>query len=107
MGTERTRSLERRAARAKLHQRNRETLVPCLGCEGEGMRGRTESDGHYRLVECPWCAGTKMMDARMLRNFIRYRRLVRACLDKGGAPTLVPPNASPGMRGGPTNGSAA
>ncbi len=106
MGTERTRSIERRAARAKLHQRDRDTLVPCLACDGEGLFGKTASDGRYNLVECRWCFGSKMMDSRMIRNFVRYRRLVRACIDKGNAPTLVP-DANPGLRGGSSGGSAA
>jgi hypothetical protein len=53
----------------------RETLVPCPGCEGSGQIS-LDMDGprRYRSVLCPWCDGNCTTDSFMIGLWKEHRK---------------------------------
>lgn len=74
MGTKRRASDHRISLRAQRREQERETLLPCPGCDGSGSRV-IEQDLRYRHVGCRWCGGSGCVDFRMSSVFARWRRI--------------------------------
>jgi hypothetical protein len=55
----------------------RDTLIPCQACGGEGSRLLEYDNGSYRRISCNWCdrGFTDKETAGMLR---RWQRILKA-----------------------------
>jgi len=71
MGKLRSDSERIRRARLKLNVDDRDTLLPCPACNGEGKR-LVETKGRYRQWSCSWCNGTGATGALMVKAFRRW-----------------------------------
>ncbi len=69
-----TDSQRRLALRAKLPTKDRDTLLPCLACNGEGQH-LTEKNGSYRQSRCRWCQGIGAVGALMIAAWNRWQRI--------------------------------
>ena len=62
------------------NEEERDTLVACHACDGEGTRTTERPDGTYRVMICLWCAGagcvSKLTHAKY-RRWNRIRELAR------------------------------
>jgi len=55
---------------------DRDTLVPCQACEGEGMRLLEYENGSYRRILCNWC-DRGYTDKETARMFDRWLRILK------------------------------
>lgn len=77
MDDEEVRKIARRRLGARKRQPDdeRETLVPCPGCEGSGQKPLdTEGPRRYRMVLCPWCDGNCTTDRFMTTLWGEHQR---------------------------------
>jgi hypothetical protein len=64
----------RRKARTEQPADQRETLVPCPACGGDGKRIVDDDGSTYRIVGCPWCDGSGSTDSFMIKLFNEMNR---------------------------------
>jgi hypothetical protein len=79
VGTRRTASDLRRAARLTLGANERPTLLPCPVCAGAGIVDTiTQSATRYGSKKCRWCVGSGVVDAIVMGLWVRWLRLRNA-----------------------------
>ena len=91
MGTERTKSEQRRAARLRLGEGDRPTLLPCPSCDGQG-KFVWEDKGRYRGRDCKWCFASGTVDFYVMKLFTRWLRLRNVNRARCGTENKFPPN---------------
>jgi hypothetical protein len=64
----------RLARRAKTNPGERETLVPCLACEGNGQYSIKQDGTRYTVITCPWCDAKGYTDRFMMSMYRQYER---------------------------------
>ena len=88
MESQTKRSSSRALARVFVPSTERETLIPCPACEGQGRHLQEGKQGMYKMRSCRWCDGKCFVDHAMHRLFKRwlrilnYNRLRNACPKK-------------------------
>jgi hypothetical protein len=75
MSTKQRESSQRAVTRARLPSAERETLLPCPACEGQGKHLLDGPDGRYSMKRCRWCNGAGFVDHTMFRVFARWLRI--------------------------------
>jgi hypothetical protein len=55
-----------------------ETLLPCPVCGGRKSLLREGDGGRYRMMPCRWCKGVGCISYRVLKKYIRWRRILKA-----------------------------
>lgn len=90
VGTRRRESDSRLIVRLTEALEKRDTLIPCLACDGAGTRIVEYPDGGYRQIGCKWCQHgfTDKVTAAM---FVRWRRIRKANKCGGLTPSRPPP----------------
>ena len=74
MGSQKRRSSDRLQIRASMPPMERETLLPCPACGGDGKQ-LTETVGTYRMAPCRWCDGKGAVEAKLIAMFRRWLRI--------------------------------
>ncbi len=74
MGTYRTDSERRRAARFRLDSDDRPTLFVCPSCDGK-KKFSVEVGTRYREWNCKWCFASGAVDYYVMKLFNRWLRL--------------------------------
>lgn len=54
---------------------DRETLMPCQACSGNGYRVADDDHGRYRRFFCKWCDGTGLAAKAVTQMFKRAKRI--------------------------------
>jgi len=67
-------SQRRLALRRQLPVENRDTLMPCPACSGEGKR-LVEVYGRYRQMPCRWCQGNGAVPLIITAAWARWQRI--------------------------------
>lgn len=83
MGNERKRSGEYTLGRLRHPVEDRETLLTCPACGGEGKLYKEHRVGQYRIVSCNWCEGAGAVSRRMEQVFRRWRHILAANIKAG------------------------
>lgn len=80
MGSNRRLSDHKLRVRLSRPEEERQTLLPCPACGGEGRLERPVANRatQYRMIDCTWCSMLGVVDARMIRLFRRWQRIRRA-----------------------------
>ena len=76
MGSQTRKSSSRALARVTMPSSERETLIPCPACEGQGKLLLETRDGRYKMRVCRWCDGKCFVDHAMHRVFKRWLRIM-------------------------------
>lgn len=62
-------------ARQQRGVEDRETLLPCPACGGEGKKLVERAAGLYKTVKCRWCQMAGVVDKNTMAMFSRWLRL--------------------------------
>lgn len=73
--------------RLKMPSSARDTLMPCVACEGSGTRV-VETDTAYRQMPCRWCEGAGVWTELAAKMFVRWLAIA-AHARKAGYPYKV------------------
>lgn len=79
MGKKRRESDHRLRLRLSKPRKDRETLLPCDACDGNGMRLLPTTQPYkYRRVRCAFCDGTGHVDRHMAAVYARWKSIKAA-----------------------------
>jgi hypothetical protein len=76
MGSQTRKSSGRSLARISIPSTERETLIPCPACEGQGKHLTESKNGRYKMRICRWCDGKCFVDHGMHAVFKRWLRIL-------------------------------
>jgi DnaJ-class molecular chaperone len=77
VGNLRKSSSDRIRIRALQEVDDRETLLPCDACKGQGYSIHEKIDGCYVMKKCKWCQGLGAVVPEMLVAFRRWKNIMK------------------------------